>query len=146
MFEDAVEMLAKQNVECIVHMIIGLPCETREDMINTVKYINGFNIKGIKFQLLHVLKGTSLAEIYNREKFHIYSLEEYTDILLELIEYLREDIVIHRMTGDGPKKLLIEPLWTGNKRMVLNSINREFSRRNIIQGSKWANVHKQQCF
>ena len=145
-FEEAVEMLAKQNVECIVHMIIGLPCETREDMINTVKYINGFNIKGIKFQLLHVLKGTSLAEIYNREKFHIYSLEEYTDILLELIEYLREDIVIHRMTGDGPKKLLIEPLWTGNKRMVLNSINREFSRRNIIQGSKWANVHKQQCF
>ena len=137
-FESAVELLCEQRIECIVHMIIGLPHETREDMINTVKYINRFNVHGIKFQLLHVLKGTKLAMIYENEGFHIYSLEEYTDILFELIEYLREDIVIHRITGDGPKKLLIEPKWTGNKRFVLNSINREMHRRNLVQGSRSA--------
>lgn len=135
-FEQAVKLLNQCEIECIVHMIIGLPGEDLSAMTNTVKYINGFKIKGIKFQLLHVLKGTKLAEIYSAEKFKIYTLEEYTDILFELIENLREDIVIHRLTGDGPKNILIEPMWTGNKRYVLNTINNEMRRRNLVQGSK----------
>lgn len=135
-FERAAELLAEQGIAVIVHMIIGLPHEQLSDMINTVEYINSFPVQGIKFQLLHILRGTKLAEIYAEEQFHIYSPEEYTDTLFELIEHLRSDIVIHRMTGDGPKQLLIEPVWTGSKRYVLNMINRELVRRNIIQGSK----------
>lgn len=86
---------------------------------------------------LHVLENTKLAEMYREEPFKIYSLEEYIDILFELISNLRYDIVIHRITGDGPKSLLIEPKWTGNKRNVLNTINREISKRDITQGSNF---------
>ncbi len=135
-FENAVKLLRKQQIECIIHMIIGLPHENMEDMINTVNYINKQDVQGVKFQQLHILEGTKLAEIYEKERFHIYSLEEYIDILFELIGHLREDIVIHRITGDGPKNILIEPKWTGNKRLVLNTINREMHRRNLVQGSK----------
>lgn len=141
-FEKAVRLLGKWNIECIVHMIIGIPGEELSDMINTVKYINGFDISGIKFQLLHVLDGTKLAKIYYEEGFKIYTLEEYIDILFELIENLRPDIVIHRITGDGPKSILIEPKWTGNKRYVLNIINSEMHRRNLVQGSK---VQERNC-
>lgn len=126
----------KASMEIITHMIIGLPNETIKDMIDTVRYINESDVQGIKFQLLHVLRGTRLAEIYLTKGFKIYSLGEYIDILFRLIEELREDIVIHRMTGDGPKDILIEPLWTGNKKMVLNTINMEMNKRNLIQGSR----------
>lgn len=136
-FEKAVELLRGQNIECIVHMIIGLPGEGREDMLNTIRYISSFDIQGIKLQLLHVLKGTRLAADYIKNSFKIYTLEEYIDILFELIENLREDIVIHRITGDGPKALLIEPRWTANKRYVLNTINKSMKERNLIQGSKY---------
>lgn len=124
------------SIEIITHMIIGLPNETIKDMIDTVRYINESDVQGIKFQLLHVLKGTKLENIYSIKGFKIYSLGEYIDVLFRLIEELREDIVIHRMTGDGPKNLLIEPKWTGNKKMVLNTINREMSKRNLRQGSR----------
>lgn len=126
----------KAAIEIITHMIIGLPNETIKDMIDTVRYINESDVQGIKFQLLHVLKETKLAEIYLTEGFKIYSLGEYIDILFRLIEELKEDIVIHRITGDGPKSILIEPKWTGNKKLVLNTINMEMINRNIIQGSR----------
>ena len=117
-------------------MIIGLPGETKEDIFNTVDYINKFPIKGIKFQLLHILKGTDLLDYYKNNKFTIFTLEEYTHILLECILRLRSDIVIHRMTGDGPKKLLVEPQWSGNKKYVLNYINTALREKNINQGEK----------
>lgn len=135
-FEKAVGLLRKYKIECIVHMIIGLPHEDKESMLETVRYINRFDIQGIKFQLLHVLKGTKLASVYEKEKFKIYNIEEYIDILFCLMENLRSDIVIHRITGDGPKDILIEPKWTTNKRYVLNTINKELGRQNIIQGSR----------
>lgn len=125
------------KIEIITHMIIGLPNEDITDMIETVRFINKSRVNGVKLQLLHVLENTGLAKIYREEGFKIYSLEEYMDVLFRLIEELREDIVIHRMTGDGPKNILIEPKWTANKRMVLNTINRELKVRNIRQG--WRN-------
>ncbi len=137
-FENAVKRISSYyNIDVIVHMIIGLPGETNEDILNTVDYINKFPVKGIKFQLLHILSGTDLCEYYNLYKFSIFSLEEYTHILLECILRLRPDIVIHRMTGDGPKKLLIEPKWSGNKKLVLNHINTALQQENIIQGENY---------
>lgn len=135
-FEAAVKKLSHINIEVIVHMIIGLPTETEMDILNTVDYINKFPVKGVKFQLLHILTGTDLLDYYKNNKFRIFSLEEYTHILLECILRLRSDIVIHRMTGDGPKKLLVEPKWSGNKKHVLNYINTALKEKNINQGEK----------
>lgn len=118
------------QIHIIVHTIIGLPWETYEDMAKTVRYINSFPIHGVKFQLLHILKGTDLAKDYEKNKFMVLSLEEYTDILIKLLLILREDIVVHRITGDGPKKLLIEPLWSGDKKRVLNYINNRIRETN----------------
>lgn len=136
-FEKAVSLLSHYNIEIIVHMIIGLPGETDEDILKTVDYINEFSIKGIKFQLLHILSGTDLCDYYNNYPFRIFSLEEYTNLLLKCILRLRPDIVIHRMTGDGPKKLLVEPKWSGNKKMVLNYINAALRKNNINQGENY---------
>ncbi|MCI9370908.1 MAG: TIGR01212 family radical SAM protein [Lachnospiraceae bacterium] len=135
-FENATESLISYGIDVIVHMIIGLPEEGIKEILNTVRYINRFKIQGVKFQLLHVLKGTDLEQYYYERGFHIYSMEEYADILFEAVEHLRKDIVIHRLTGDGPKKLLIAPLWSGNKRKVMNYIRDEMKRREIIQGTK----------
>ncbi len=140
-FERAVKLLSsnddKQSIDIIVHMIIGLPNETEDDILKTVDYINRFPVKGIKFQLLHILSGTDLCDYYNIYKFKIFTLEEYTHILIECILRLRPDIVIHRMTGDGPKKLLTEPKWSGNKKMVLNHINNALRQQNITQGENY---------
>ncbi len=135
-FENALKQLISNEIDVIVHIIIGLPGESREDILNTVNYINQFDIKGVKLQLLHVLRGTDLEQYYYAHPFHIYTMEEYADILFEAVEHLRKDIVIHRLTGDGPKSLLIEPQWSGNKRAVMNYIHREMQRRNIVQGAK----------
>ena len=135
-FENALKQLISRGIDVIVHIIIGIPGESREDILNTVKYINSFDIKGVKIQLLHVLRGTDLEQYYYKYPFHVYTMEEYTQILCDVIEHLRRDIVIHRLTGDGPKKLLIEPQWSGNKRAVMNYIHREMQMRNIEQGAK----------
>ena len=136
-FESSVNLLVAHNIEIIVHMIIGLPNEDENDILNTVDYINQFPVKGIKFQLLHILSGTDLCDYYNINKFKIFSLEEYTHILLECILRLRPDIVIHRMTGDGPKKILVEPKWSSNKKLVLNYINSSLRKKNINQGENY---------
>ncbi len=128
-FERCIELIDSYNrsladpIHIVVHTIIGLPGETYEDMAQTVEYINSFPVHGIKFQLLHILKGTDLAIDYEKNPFKVLSLEEYADILIKLLLLLREDIVVHRITGDGPKKLLIEPQWSGDKKRVLNYIN-----------------------
>lgn len=126
-FEKAYRDLKKRNIEVIVHVILGLPGEEKEDMLNTVRYLADLTpaLDGIKLQLLHVLKGTKLAEEYGREHFKIFSMEEYTDLVVECIKLLPETTVIHRMTGDGPRKLLIEPLWSLDKKRVLNMLQKK---------------------
>lgn len=136
-FENAVRNLRHRNIEVIVHTILGLPNETREDMLQTIEYLNGQNIQGIKLQLLHILKHTDLADDYLAGKFSAMNREEYFDILIECLEHLSPEIVIHRITGDGPKNLLIAPLWTGRKREVLNLLHHEMKIRNSWQGKKY---------
>ncbi len=137
-FDDALERLHRAGIAVIVHVILGLPGETKGMMLETVRYLSGeHRPEGIKLQLLHVLEGTDLAQEYRKGKFQVMSMEEYMDVLFECIEALPPDMVIHRMTGDGPKRILIAPQWTGDKKRVLNTINREMERRDIIQGRTW---------
>ena len=118
-FEESVRSLRERNLEVIVHTILGLPGESRQDILSTMDYLNHQDIQGIKLQLLHVLKGTDLAADYLEGKFSVYTMEEYLDLLIDCLEHLSPDIVIHRLTGDGPKDLLIAPLWSSKKRTVL---------------------------
>lgn len=135
-FEDAVRRLKDAGIKVIVHMIIGLPRETEEMIVETARYIGNVGADGVKLQLLHVLKNTSLAEMYEKGEVTPLSLEKYTDILEECIRVIPRDTVIHRITGDGNKRLLIAPLWSGDKKTVLNYINRRFNEDDVIQGSK----------
>lgn len=133
-FDQAVANLNKLNIDVIVHLILGLPNETNDMILESVKYVCSKPISGIKLQLLHVLKNTPLEKEYFLNQFHIYSLEEYASLLGECICNIPSDIVIHRLTGDGPKSLLIEPQWSSNKKLVLNYINKYFNDMDIIQG------------
>ena len=136
-FDDCLEKLNKRNIDVVVHIINGLPYETKEDMINTVKYLSNKKILGIKIHMLHVLKGTKLYDLYEKEHFHILTKEEYVDIVCEQLEYLREDIVINRITGDPDVEDLIEPTWLVKKFGVLNEIDKEMVKRDIYQGDKY---------
>lgn len=133
-FENAVAELKKRNITVIVHTILGLPTETAADMLETISYLSAVPIDGIKLQLLHILKETDLADYFMKTNFSVFTLEEYVDLLISCIELLPPHIVIHRLTGDGPKDLLIAPMWSKNKRMVLNTIHKEFKSRNTWQG------------
>lgn len=133
-FERAVTELRNRNIDVIVHTILGLPGETREDILATMKYLNSKNIQGIKLQLLHVLKGTDLAQDYLDGKFTVYEREEYLDLLRECLEHLDPSVVIHRMTGDGPAELLIAPLWASRKREVLNLLHHQMKEKGSFQG------------
>ena len=132
-YEQAVEMLHNAEIEVVTHLILGLPDETEEMMLESVAY-TGKHTDGIKLQLLHVIEGTDLAIDFKKGKFKTLSLEEYTDILCKAIELLPEKVVIHRITGDGVKKSLIAPLWSGDKKRVLNYINKQMDERKILQG------------
>lgn len=133
-FENAVKNLRREGIEVIVHTILGLPKESREDILATMEYLNKQDIQGIKLQLLHVLKGTDLASDYENNLFRVYERDEYIDLLIDCLEHLRPDLVIHRITGDGPKDLLIAPLWASRKREVLNLLHHEMSKRLSYQG------------
>lgn len=132
-YDEAVRRLKSIGVEIITHMIIGLPYETKEDMLATAKYI-GKTADGIKLQLLHVLKNTMLFEMYQQGKFEVLSKEEYMELVCEIIAVLPKEIVIHRLTGDGNPDELIAPLWSLKKMNVLNGINHRLKEMNIIQG------------
>lgn len=136
-FERAVRDLRSLGLDVIVHVILFLPGETPEDMYATVGYLNRMDIQGIKLQLLHVLRGTDLAAYYEAHPFHIPAMEEYFHVLGECLLRLRPDITVHRLTGDGPKQLLIAPLWTGNKREVLNRLHAYLKRQDIWQGRSY---------
>ena len=135
-FENAVKELQKRNINVVVHIINGLPNESKEDMINTVKYLNKLNINGIKIHMLHVIENTDLADLYKETPFHILTKEEYIDIVVSQLEYLNPNIVIHRITGDPKKEDLIEPTWLLKKFCVLNDIDKEMLKRNTYQGAK----------
>ena len=133
-FEDAVHRLRACGIEVLTHMILCLPGEDRERMLASIRYLNAVEIQGIKLQLLHILKGTDLAAFYGQHPFPVPTLEQYTDLILSCVECLRPDMVIHRLTGDGPGDQLIAPLWTRSKRHVLNTIHQAFRARDTWQG------------
>ncbi len=133
-YETCVKQLEQAGLTVISHVILGLPGETREDMLATVDYLGHSGIQGIKLQLLHVLKDTDLAVLYEKDPFPLFSLEEYCSLIVDCIERLPENMVIHRITGDGPRKLLIAPLWSTDKKRVLNRIQQMFRERNTWQG------------
>ena len=135
-FEDALFRLRARNLETIVHVILGLPGETKKDMKETVSWLAAQDIQGIKLQLLHILKGTDLETLYQNAPFPILELEEYADLVLDCIALLPPELVVHRITGDGPKSLLIAPLWSANKRLVLNTVTRRFKEQGIYQGCR----------
>ena len=133
-FEQAVHSLHAIGVQIITHVILFLPGESEADMLATIPYLNALPIDGIKLQLLHVLRDTDLYNDYQRYPFPLPSMEEYLDFLGTCLCALRPDIVVHRLTGDGPKPLLVAPLWTSNKRLVLNQMGKVFKEKDIWQG------------
>ena len=135
-YDDASAALRSRGINVITHIILGLPGESRDDMLKSVSYA-GERSDGIKLQLLHVLKGTDLYEDYKAGLFEVLSLEQYVDLLCDCIEALPPGTVIHRLTGDGDKRLLAAPMWSGDKKHVLNTINKALRERDVIQGSKY---------
>jgi radical SAM protein (TIGR01212 family) len=133
-FKDAISRLREIGIEIVVHIINGLPYENKEDMLETIKFINTLDIQGVKIHSLLVLKNTALANLYEKEKFKILSLEEYIDITVSQIELLRPDIIIHRLGADSSLEDLIEPLWTRKKLVVINEIDKLLRKKDSYQG------------
>ena len=133
-YEKMVKELKDRGITVITHIIIGLPNETKEDILKTVDFAVRNKTDGVKLQLLHILKDTDLYEDYKKGFVKALSLEDYMDILFACIERIPKNVVIHRITGDPPKSYLVEPLWSADKKMVLNTINKELEKRDIIQG------------
>ncbi len=135
-FEEMVKKLKANNIEVVIHIINGLPYETKEMMIETIKYVNNLNIDGIKIHMLNIVKDTPLEKLYKEKKFHLLTKEEYIDIVISQLEYLNEKIVIHRITSDPDPKNLIAPTWLTKKVCLLNDIDKEMKKRNTYQGIK----------
>ncbi len=135
-FDEAVSNLHRKGIPVIVHLILGLPKETKEMMLESLSYVSKMPIQGVKLQLLHVLQGTDLAAFYKTDPFWIFSLEEYCDFIVDCIELLPPNIVLHRLTGDGPRNLLLAPLWSTDKKRVLNTIQKKLKERDTWQGKK----------
>ncbi len=138
-FEEMTKELRKRNINVVVHIINGLPYETKEMMIETTKYLNTLDIQGIKIHMLHILKDTALEHLYQKEKFKLLSKEEYVDIVIDQLETLRPEIVINRITGDPKLDDLVEPHWLVKKFTVLNEIDKEMVKRETYQGSSIEN-------
>lgn len=136
-FEKALKELRSRDIDVVVHSILGLPGETKEDMLNTIEYLSHKDIQGIKIHLLHLMKETPLVNMYKKGELKFLTQEEYIDIVCESIAIIRSNIVIHRLTGDAPRNLLIGPKWSLKKWEVLNSIDRELINRNIYQGIRY---------
>ena len=136
-FEDAYRRLKDAGLTVIVHVILGLPGETKNDMLETIRYLADLHIDGIKLQLLHVLKGTDLNDLYESGAFQTMEFDEYLDLVGDCLMNLPQDIVVHRVSGDGPKSILTAPLWSGNKRLVLNSMAKHLKENQIYQGKEY---------
>ena len=135
-FENMVKKLRERQIDVVVHIINGLPNETEDDMLDTVKYLNKLDIQGIKIHMLHIIKDTPIEKLFKNNKFKLLSKEEYIDIVIEQLEYLRPEIVIHRLTADPKISDLIEPKWITKKFTVLNDIDKEMVKRDTYQGAK----------
>lgn len=133
-YDKALRMLNEYGIDTVTHIILGLPHECYEDMLNSVNYAIDCGTKGIKLQLLHIIKGTALYDFYMEKPFKIFSLEDYVNTVVDIIERIPQNIVIHRITGDADKAELFEPWWSLDKRKVLNSVAKEFVRRGSWQG------------
>lgn len=138
-FEETAANLKHAGLTVIVHLILGLPGESQEEILESVHYVGHFYpaLDGIKLQLLHILEGTDLAAIYRANPFKLFTMEEYIDLVITCLEHLPPSMVIHRLTGDGPKSILIAPFWSRNKRQVLNAFSLRFRQRNTWQGRLW---------
>lgn len=133
-YETAVFLLRSRGITVITHLILGLPGETKEMMLASVSYVAKLPVQGVKLHLLHVLKNTDLGKYYEETPFPLFSLEEYCDFVTDCVALLPPDMVIHRLTGDGPRSLLLAPLWSTDKKRVLNTIQRSFIERDLWQG------------
>lgn len=135
-FENTLSELTSRNIKVVTHLILGLPDETKEDMIKSVKYLSKSDIWGIKLHLMNLVMGSKLAKKYP-DYIPFSSIDEYVTLVCDILEILPQDIVIHRLTGDAPRSTLIEPKWSYKKRTILNNINKEMIRRNAFQGDKF---------
>lgn len=133
-FDAAVSKLHALGISVIAHVILGFPGETKEMMKDTVRHVAALPVFGIKLQLLHVLRGTALAEQYQLHPFPMMELDEYSDFVIDCLELLPPDMVVHRLTGDGPRSLLLAPSWSTDKKRILNTIHRRLKERNTRQG------------
>ena len=136
-FEEMVKKLRDNHIDIVVHIINGLPYETEEMMLETVKYLNKLDIQGIKIHMLHIIKDTKMADLYQKDHFHILTKEEYIDIVIKQLELLNPKIIINRITSDPDKENLIEPIWLCEKCQLLNDIDKEMKKRNTYQGIKY---------
>jgi len=133
-FEQAVKELRKRKIDTVVHIINGFPNETPQMMLDTAKYLNQLDIQGVKIHMLHVMNKTALGKHYIKDPFHLLTLEEYRDIVIQQLTHLNEDIIIHRLTGDAPADQLIAPLWTKKKLVVMNEIDKYMRDHKLTQG------------
>jgi radical SAM protein (TIGR01212 family) len=133
-FDDAVKRLREKNIEVVVHIINGLPFETKDMMLETVKHINTLDVQGIKIHMLHLMEKTKMGYDYKKNPWTLLSLEDYVDITVDQILILRKDIIIHRLTGDAPASMLIAPFWTKKKFVVTNEIDKKLRRLGLFQG------------
>lgn len=134
-FENAVANLRARNIDVVTHVIFGLPGEIKQDMLNTVKYLASKDIQGLKFHLLHLMKNTPLVQLYKKGELNFLEQDEYIDIICSSLSITPTNMVIHRLTGDAPRNLLIGPQWSLKKWEILNSIDLELQKRGIYQGS-----------
>ena len=140
-FDDAVKRLRNKNIEVVVHIINGLPFETKDMMIETVKHINTLDVQGIKIHMLHLMEKTKMGYQYKQNPWKLLSLEDYVDIVSDQILWLRKDIIIHRITGDAPSDMLIAPMWTKKKLVVMNEIDKRLRKLNLYQGDYYEKSH-----
>lgn len=136
-FENTVRELRNRNIDVVAHIIFGLPKETREDMINTVKYVAKSGIQGVKLHLLHVMKNTPLERMYEKNMLEFMTQEEYIDLICESITLFPQDMVIHRLTGDAPRNLLVGPMWSLKKWEILNAIDKKLQDEDLYQGKNF---------
>ena len=136
-FEEAVKNLRKRNIDVVTHVIFGLPGETKADMLETVNYVSSQDIQGVKYHLLHLIKNTPLVDFYNRNELKFLDYDEYIDIICSAIAITPSNIVIHRLTGDAPRNLLIGPMWSLKKWEVLNAIDKNLEEKGIYQGCQY---------
>lgn len=138
-YKEAINKLKERNIDVVTHAILGLTGESREDMIETVKFIAGTETQGIKLHLLHVMKGTAMATLLEKGEMELFDMDEYIDTIVDSVEILPENMVVHRLTGDSPRDLLIGPMWSLKKWEVLNAIDKRFIERDTWQGNKYQN-------